>query len=261
MQAENIEKSLCESFCKSIVVNPVPCGFAVSAFITDDSNDRIGFYIVEDANGIHLEDDGSYIPNIMAQGIDIDKGPRADFIQAVLDRNDSYLDQDTFEIKSDSFIESDFNKIAPRFLSALQRVRDVEFWTRDRIENTFKIDFYNALVERVGNAANITQDEAIDKEFKDFPCDIAIRPNNGKGLTAVYLANSDDKLIEALLLKMETKEKKRNDISVVAVVEDLKKVNTRKFQRNQNRGIIMPLYRNDEEAAVEQVVTVTGIAA
>jgi hypothetical protein len=261
MHAEIIEKSLCDSFCRSIIVNPVPCGFAVSAFVTDDNNDRIGFYVIEDADGVHLEDDGSYLPTLMAQGIDIHKGVRADFIKSILSRNNSYWDTDTLEIKSEPFCEADFYNIAPRFLSTLQRVRDVEFWTKERVKNTFSEDFFTALVERIGSAANISQDDIIDADFKDFPCDIAIRPNNGKGLTAVYLATSDDKLSEALLLKMEIREKKRFDISVVAVIEDLKKVSSKKFQRNQNRDIIMPLYRNDEKEAVEKVVRVTGIAA
>src|SRR4051812_21570873 len=33
--AETLAKALCSTFCEAITVNPVPCGFAVSAAFTD----------------------------------------------------------------------------------------------------------------------------------------------------------------------------------------------------------------------------------
>ncbi len=79
--AESLEKTLCATFCEAITVNPVPCGFAVSAGFADPSGDRIGFYVIADGENYHLEDDGEYLAQLIAVGIDIERGQRQQLLE------------------------------------------------------------------------------------------------------------------------------------------------------------------------------------
>lgn len=49
--------------------------------------------------------------------------------------------------------------------------------------------------------------------------------------------------------------KKRMDFSVIALIEepDMRLISRRKFQRAQNRDISMPIFRGDEEAALDAI--------
>jgi len=261
MDVRSLEKSLCSSFCESITVNPTPSGLAVSAFLTDESHDRIGFYVVEDADGVHLEDDGDYLSRLIAQGLDIDRGSRANFIESVLSRANAYIDPDTYEIKTLSFAPDQITKHVPNFLGALFRVRGVDYWTQDRVASTFKEDVYNALVKKLGNAANVFRDEIVDSAFTDFPCDITIAPKNTGRKTAVFTVSSSEKLTEALTLKQEAIIKGRDDIVVAAVIESFpsNNISSRKFQRAINRSVAFSIYDGEEDAAINRIIEASGI--
>jgi hypothetical protein len=114
---------------------------------------------------------------------------------------------------------------------------------------------------KIGGAANISKDEIVDSAFADFPCDITISPNNHGKKTAIFTVSSNEKLTEALALKQETIIKKRDDIIVAAVIENYSSgtISTRKFQRAINRSVEFSLYKGEEEAAIDKLITVSGI--
>jgi Domain of unknown function DUF1828 len=261
MDIRSLEKSLCSSFCESITVNAIPSGLAVSAFLTDQSNDRIGFYVIEDADGIHLEDDGDYLSRLIAQGVEIDKGSRANFIESVLSRANAYVDPDTYEIKTHSFASDQIIKYVPDFLGALFRIRGVEYWTQDRVASTFKEDVYNALLEKLGSAANVSKDEIVDSAFQEFPCDIVLSPKKEGKKTAVFTVSSNEKLTEALALKLETIVKGRDDIVVAAVIEAFPSphISFRKYQRAVNRSVAFSIYQGEEDAAINRIIEASSI--
>lgn len=260
MNKIELEKALCSSFCESIAVNPIPCGLAVSAFLEDESKDKIGFYIVEDDDGVHLEDDGNYLSELVAKGIDLEKGTRANFISSVLSKADAFIDQDTYEIKTHSFSPTLVARQAPNFMAALFRVRGVDYWTQDRIASTFKEDVYNALVEKIGSAANVAKDSVVDAAFSDFPSDITVTPiHSSDKKTAIFTVSSSEKLTEALALKQETIIKKRDDIEVVAIIETMDGISTRKFQRAVNRSVAFSIYKGEEVAAIDRVISASGL--
>jgi len=256
MDIDAFKKSLCQYYCERVSVNPVPCGYAVSTAFLDNSSDPIGFYVVETEDGYYLEDDGEYLTHLVASGIDIDKGQRNEFLRNILARAEAYYEVDSYEIRTPEFGAEAMPRRAFDFVSALLRVRDLEMWTRDAVRSTFKEDALRALADRFAESANIDQNAAVNRRFWDYPADAVLRPTQAAGRdTAVYFVTSNDKLNEALLLDTERKLREDQSFSVVAMFEDpdMRGISRGRFQRAQNRGLPMPVFRGDEDAALDLI--------
>jgi surfactin synthase thioesterase subunit len=78
-------------------------------------------------------------------------------------------------------------------------------------------------------------------------------------IAAVYFVSSSERLSEALLLQQEVASQSRDDIAVVALLEDLTEIPRFKFQRAQNRNVIMPIFRGDEDASMNFIGSRIGV--
>jgi hypothetical protein len=256
INAQALEKALCSTFCSSITVNTVPCGYAVSTVFKDRSGDHLGFYVVQDEDGYRIEDDGDYLSRLIASGIDIENTTRRALLEGILQTGRAYWDVDTYEIKTAHFNESELPKRMTDFLSSLIRVRDIELITRDVVRSTFKEDAIAAIHERYGHVANFNENTPIDRQFSEFPSELNIIPKiGGKKSAAVFFATNSNKLDEAVMLKQEARIAKRDDFVIIAMIEnaEMPGVSKRKFQRAINRSIITPIFRGDEESAINRI--------
>lgn len=257
MSPERLKDQLCRTFCANIGVRAVPAGYAISTLFDDKSGDPISFYMVEDADGVRLEDDGEYLSNLIARDIAIDAGQRGQLLDSILADASAYWDRETYEIRTAAFSGDEVSERAIRFLSSLIRVRDLELLTREMVRSTFHSDVGAALVSRFGKIADISEDEPLSKEYSEFPVDFVLRPRDISGSVtgAVYLINSNDKLNEALLLHMELGSSGSREAVVIGLLEDpeLRAISKRRFQRTQNRALPMPIFRGDEEAAMNLI--------
>lgn len=246
-----LEKELCAAFCGSLQVHPVPSGMAVSSIFEDSSGDRLSFYISETPDGFQIEDDGSFLADLIARDIPIDTGARGDLLNAILQEGGAYWDADTFEIKTEAFPRDEIASRAIPFLSSLIRVRDLALISRERVRSAFREDFIREVTRRFGDGVDIQENVAPANDLAEFPADVVLTKQDAKK-GAIYLVNSSDKLNEALLAWIEL-EKRRSDIALVAVMEDsdFRGVSRKRFQRAQNRRLPMPFFRGDEEATLE----------
>lgn len=251
-----ISKALCEAFCTDVVVTTVPAGFAVSVPFEDSHGDRIGLYVIDGPDGLVLEDSGIYLADLVGFGIAIDHGTRSELLEGILAKGSAYWDRDTYEIRSEPFEPAELKDRLIKFISALIRVRDIEFLTRENIKSTFKEDVYLALVDQVGNYGTVERNTAPSKKYSEFPADIVVSPNTADAKTgAVYCVSSADKLNEALLLKLELENTNDESVVVFALLEDseMRALSRKKFQRAQNRSLIMPIFKGDEDAAISKI--------
>jgi len=254
IEPQELERRLCSTFCAAIHVAAVPCGYAVSSPFTDRSGDRIGFYCVAEADGYRLEDDGDYLANLVALGFDIETGMRGRLLDAVLQEAGAWWSRDSLEMSTALLREEEIAPRAIAFLSALIRVRDVELLTRDMVRSTFREDALSAIEDRFSAIAAINVNEPIDKDFADYPVDVVIRPKEGRQ-AAVYFVTTNEHLTEAQLLFTEAERLRRSDISVIALLESYPNpaLSRKKFQRAQNRGLTMPIFRGEENASLGRI--------
>lgn len=250
-----LEAQLCAAFCGGLQVHAVPAGYAVSTSFADSSGDRISFYICETPDGFELEDDGSYLADLVARDINIESGFRGDLLKAILDEGNAFWDADTFEIKTGSISQKDLANRAILFLSSLIRVRDLAHVTKDRVRSAFREDFINAVTRRFGSKLNIEENTAPANDLSEFPADLVLRTEDGE-TGAVYLVTTNDKLNEALLAWQE-REKRDSPVAMMAVLEDMdmKNISKRRFQRAQNRRLPMPVFRGDEDGTLDFIVS------
>lgn len=247
---EALQRELCAAFCGGLEVHPVPSGYAVSSVFEDSSGDRIGFYISETPDGFVIEDDGDFLAGLIARDIHIDAGMRRDLLDAILKEGGAFWDQDSYEIKTESFSRHMLAGRSIAFLSSLIRVRDLALISRERVKSAFREDFLRALTQRF-EGITIEESVAPANDLSEFPADIVVR-GLGDRTGAIYLVNNTEKLNEALLAWLELGDH-REQIGLVAVVEDmdLTNISKRKFQRAQNRRLPMPVFRGDEPGTLE----------
>lgn len=261
-----LEKQLCNTFCEAISVNPVPCGFAVSSAFSDHSGDRIGFYVIAEGDDYRLEDDGEFLSNLIATGVDFEKGQRQQLLNSVLHAANAFWDTDTYEIRTGQIQDKELSKQMISFLSALIRVRDLEFLTRDFIKSTFREDATAAIREHFIDRADIEERKPVSNKYRDYIPDIVVRPRYKGRDAAIFLSNNIVQFQEAELLFGEIEKiNEQEKIAVVALLEDTDKItqiSLRRFQRAQNRGLAMPVFRGDEQAAIKAIErTMNQIAA
>lgn len=251
-----LRDALCSTFCGDLTVREVPAGLAVSAMFEGADGDRLGCLIEKVAAGWRLSDDGAFLGDLEAYGVDVRKGGRADFLTRTLRMFGGRVDPITLQIVADLEEEPAPAQVLG-FLSGLSRAQDVTFWTKERVRSTFKEDAARAIREVLGNTAEIEGAGAVDARLSEFPADLVIRPHGteaGGTVTAVFLVQAIDALQEALLLALELRAQHRSDVRVAAMIEDGSlNMATTKAQRAVNRIDTVSYFRNDEREAAFRV--------
>jgi len=258
VNAAALRKELCLGFCADLVVREVPAGFAISASFLDDDGDAIGCFIERAAGGWRIVDDGRFLGDLSAQGLDITTSTRSEFLDQVLRPGGAAWDRTTLQIyTSPQMSEPSADQILS-FLIALQRSRDVAFWSRERVKSTFKDDVYRAIVERFAMSADIWQAAPVESSLADFPADIVLRPRTAspgqERATAIFLVQTIESLSEALMLWQELQIKQNRNVRVFALLEDGSvNLSVPKAQRAVNRIEGVAFFKGDEGAVLDRL--------
>ncbi len=252
-----LEHSICKLFCGDLSVKSLPSGIAVTTTFRDQSSDPVACFMDQDEDGWYLADDGNFLSDTIARGIEIETGSRKIFLDSVLGPADAWCDLSNCEIRTRSRPDApDANDIL-RFITALMRARDVTFWSQERVRSTFKEDAFQALVERFSDRAEVLSRAPVDDSLQEFPSDAVLKPRDtSKNLptTAVFFVQSLDAMNEALMLWMEARAQRRTDIRVAALIESgTVSLSSFKAQRAINRIDAMAVFRGDERAAIDRI--------
>ena len=124
MKPDQLRQQLCRAFCTEVSVQEVPAGLAISGMFFDEVGDKIGAYLVRDHEAAFLSDDGTFLAELDAAGIDVREGSRAQFLERVLTPAGAYVDLETLEIKTSGLDEEPSADRIIEFLSALARARE-----------------------------------------------------------------------------------------------------------------------------------------
>ncbi len=263
MTPDTLKDALCRTFCTELSVAEVPAGLAFSGVFQDALGDRIAGYLVQDQGAPFLADDGAFLADLEASNVPVLDGPRAAFLERVLAPVQAFVDPETLEIRTHPFAHDPSPQTVVAFLTALVRARDVAYWTQERVHGTFVDDVIAAITDRFAGKATVEPNAALDNRFTDFPADAVIRPLKAGIPTAVFVAQTIDKLTEAMLLAQEIRIRGGRDARVAAVIEDSGKVSLqgRKAQRAINRIQGFVLYRGDEAGALDRLEEVADLSA
>jgi hypothetical protein len=251
-----MKDAICKAFCDEIRVKEVPVGLAISTAFRRADGDAIGFYAVRNASEpglVHLEDDGTTRPYLEAAGVDFETQTRERAFAEILDGYGAQYDSEEAVIRTPDMPESEVARSAISFVALLLRLSDFLLLTQEYVASAFRDDAIKRIREAVGDRAAVAEDEMVDQHLSEVRPDLVIRSPN-RDPVAVFLAQSAQRLNDAIFLQMAALYEAHKTVSVVAMLEADSSVSGKLRQRAANRLSAVPIYRNDEDQAVQRIV-------
>lgn len=254
--APSYKDTLCQAFCGDISIREVPVGLAVSTGFKREDGDAVGFYVVydpDDASVARLEDDGLTVPYLDASGVDLGEGPRAEAFVSLMAEYGVELDESENVLQTSFLPVERLARESMRFVAFLLRMQDFLLVTREQVEETFRADVIRAISSRFSDRADIATDEILVPELKDYPADVVMRVDTHDPL-ALFIATSDNKALEALILWMQVHYVTHTACRVMMVLETAKpaRIKERTLARAMN-SFPVAVFRGQEEPSLDAI--------
>jgi hypothetical protein len=248
-----VKEQLCAAFCDQLEIHEVPAGLAVSTAFEFTHGEPIGFYVIgpDSLGRFRLEDDGTTIPMVEAAGVDLDTQTRQEAVESMLHEYGSVYDAERGELRTPPLDSGDVPRAALKFVSLLLRLQDLVLLAPDRVASSFREDAINAIKTALANRATIRENESIAPGI-EFPADLIIEAP-GRETVAVFLAQSEQRVLEAVVAQMAAAYEAHSTCSVIALLDKDTSVSRRMRQRAANRLAAMPIFEGDERAAVQRI--------
>lgn len=243
---------LCKVFCDELLVRKVPAGLAVSTGY-DWLGEPLGFYVVgpNHAGLYRIEDDGKTMPMIEASVSNLDTPTRADALESMLSECGAYYEEDKGELATTFLREEQVPRAAMSFIGLLLRLQDLVLLTPERAASTFREDASKSIREAIGDRASISENESISPNA-EFPADMIIRAT-GQTPVAIYLAMSEQRVLEAVVAQLSTLYESQIACSVIALLEKPTSISGKMLRHAANRLTALPIYEGDNRAAVQRI--------
>lgn len=132
------------------------------------------------------------------------------------------------------------------------RKRHSQITRQEHVESAFKEDAAKRIREVIGARAVIEEGEPVSSRLKDVTPDMVLRAK-GRNPVAVFLANSPQRVNDAIFFQMAALYEVKQPIYVVALLERETSVSRDLRQRAANRLTTVPVYIGDEEAAIQRI--------
>ena len=251
-----MKAAICKAFCDEIRIKEVPIGLAISTTFRRADGDAVAFYAVRNASEpglVHLEDDGTTRPYLEAAGVDFETQTRERAFAAILEEYGAQYDSEEAIIRTSDMPESEVARAAIRFAALLLRLSDFLLLSQEHIASAFREDAIKRIRTAVGDRATVKEDELVDEHLSEVRPDLVIRSTN-RDPVAVFLAQSAQRVNDAIFLQMAALYEAHRPVSVVAMLEADSSVSAKLRQRASNCLSAVPIYRNDEDQAVQRIV-------
>jgi hypothetical protein len=251
-----VKQDICRAFCDQIRIKEVPIGLAISTAFRRADGDAIGFYAIRNSGEpglVHLEDDGTTIPYLEAAGVDFDTQTREKAFRAMLAEYGAQYDDEEAIIRTPDIPEPEVARAALGFAALLLRLSDFLLLSQEHTASAFRDDAIKRIREAVGDRATVNEDEPLDERISEVKPDLTIRSPN-RDPVAVFLAQSSQRVNDAIFVQMAALYEAHSPVSVIALLEADSSISAKLRQRASNRLSAVPIYRNDENQAVQRIV-------
>jgi Domain of unknown function DUF1828 len=251
-----MKEEICRAFCDEIRIKEVPVGLAISTAFRRADGDAIAFYAVRNRNEpalVRLEDDGTTRPYLEAAGVDFETQTREKAFALILEEYGAQYDDEEAVIRTADMPESEIARASIGFAALLLRLSDFLLLSQEHIASAFRDDAIKRIREAVGSRAVIEEDELVDAHLSEVRPDLVIRAPD-RDPVAVFLAQSAQRVNDAIFLQMAALYEAHRPVSVVSLLELDSSITSKLRQRASNRLSAVPIYRNDEDQAVQRIV-------
>lgn len=249
-----MKELICKAFCDSVKVTDLPrnIGFGISSTLFEANGDLAGVYAIgpNKYGRWRLDDSGWVAPMLSSSGYDLSSEQRLQVFEDILIKSGLQFDHEGLEIFVDGVEEKDVPAAAIRFFAALSRVSDLGGWSQERIRSTFRSDVAASLRELLPGV-DIREGAPADDRVPDLFADLVLQAP-GERPVALYLAQSEVSLLEAMLMRSETASLP-NRPKVVAIMEREKSAPAKTRTRAHNRLDVVAVHEGDARAAIQRI--------
>ena len=213
----------------------------------------LGFYIVgPDRSGLYrVEDDGTIMPMIEASVSDLSTQTRAEALESMLNEFGARYEKDRGELTTLPLREEHVPQAAMKFVGLLLRLQDLVLLAPERAASTFREDASKAIRDRIGKRAFIREHEPISPGI-EVPADMIIEAKDHAPV-AVYLATSEQRVLQAVVAQMSALYEAEVSCSVIALLERETSISGRTLRYAANRLTALPIFEGDHRAAVQRI--------
>ncbi|MEO1200588.1 MAG: DUF1828 domain-containing protein [Pseudomonadota bacterium] len=248
-----MKEELCRAFCDDISLTEVPSGLAIGTAFRRDDGDRIAFFVIEtDKNHVRLEDDGATIPYLAEAGVEFETETRRRALDELLSKAEATIDDDDPTIRTFPFLRDKIGKRAIEFVSLMIRMHDFLLLTQEKVASSFREDAAERIRLAIGDRARIRENEPVSASLSETSPDLIIEAKD-RTPVAVFFGNSSNRVHDAIFLHQAATYEIRQELSVVALLEDDNSVSQELRRRASNRLASVPVYHRDEEAAIARI--------
>lgn len=201
----------------------MPLGWAVSTPFTQPDGDPVMFFVVTVSPGVaRLEDDGAQVAMLEAAGVPLGKkGARFDAFSEMLVQHRATYDDDAGMIRTEDMSDEHVPAAAIGFMALMLRIHDLVLLTTERVKRTWREDAMRDIHATFDGKATVEDNAPVSPKLSSFTADAVIRAD-GISPVAVFLATTDPKGLQALVLKMELEKYQDVKCTVVLMVERAK---------------------------------------
>lgn len=216
-----MKEALCKAFCDSVQVRTLPGnGYAVTTPFLLSDGDPILFYLMqsEPKGSWVIEDDGKQVPLLEAGGVRLKEGQRGLVFDALLESYGTRYDANRRTLCSRKLKDEEVAAAALRFIAFLLRIEDLILLSPSLVREAFHDDAIAAIHEKFDAIAGVEEAAPISEKLPGYHADVVLTAHDMTPL-AIYLATSDPKALEALVLKMEAEKYRDIRCRIVLLLE------------------------------------------
>jgi len=250
-----LKKEICKAFCDSVEVTPFHGGLAVGTSWKHHFGDRIGMYVLPQNDGSYrIIDNALTVALLENQGVNLDNSSKHAAFVSLLNLYDASYDEELGELFREVESYTSLPNSLLEFSSLLLRMNDLLFLTRERVENTFKEEVKKALFAELGDKVRIMENEPVSHKLSEVLPDYVFYPQN-RDPVALFLVNSDVRLLQAIHLRMVADYEVKSSVSIVAMLESDKAVSQKTRVMADNRLDAVPRYSQGKKDAIHRIST------
>jgi hypothetical protein len=146
---------------------------------------------------------------------------RGEALDFLLREYGAKFDKDERVIHTSFFPESELGPLSLRFVALLLRLQDLALLSPHVVRSTFREDVLAAIREKFVGIASVEEGAPISNALAAYNADCVISRSNVPPL-AVYLGVSEERALQALVLKMELEKYRGEKNRVVLILEKAK---------------------------------------
>jgi Domain of unknown function DUF1828 len=210
---------ICDVFCASLEVRSVPAGYAVSTPYSNADGDPLLIYFVRDERQRwRLEDDGTQVPLLEANGVDLSGKARGEAFDALLDEYGVELNTHARTLCSPPLSEEELGAAAVRFVGLLLRLQDLALLSPQIVRSTFREDALTAIHKAFDGRADVSDQAELSAELSGQEADVVIRSGDAPPV-GIFFATSEERALQALVVKMEMDKYREIATSIILLLE------------------------------------------